>query len=480
MEKLSTGNEIFDHIASINYGHSVVVLDITRFESMLFLNSLLRNPEHKESTMVISCELVDTPFKTKKIDLGSFHDPTELSIEIERCRRAVGKRGVLIHHYLPHILVKEGEELVLRMIEYWLTKQTAEETVHIFTLPQATFPFFEKKLQALVSGVISIFVSGTGKDRSLSFQILRVCRPEYHMEEFPFSAQDGRLLIKWGDTFTDNLPREEEDEIRDKIEYLKANLPSLRISRISTSQTVEGVNTYDRWLLSQLIGWRLDDVEHYFPERLDEVFRKLAQWNLKGLVTFEVVTPGTSQILSKHLRLSSRFALSLPTNISLFFLRRRHNTIPMKVYHALRRSVQAFVTDRFGDESLSKELLELERYFQDMTARSAAIETYYELGQDPTFKFDLKYLPKLVSLALLYGYGLRPRISNITKDLYKIEVRDCFVCSGVKSEEPACDLLIGTVVGCCSICFKGRFSCNEFECKASGDRSCVFHLRRLS
>ncbi|MGQ9691778.1 MAG: V4R domain-containing protein, partial [Thermoproteota archaeon] len=145
----------------------------------------------------------------------------------------------------------------------------------------------------------------------------------------------------------------------------------------------------------------------------------------------------------------------------------------------LRRSVQAFILDRMSEKDLSKELTELETYFQDMTARSAAIETYRELGQDPTFRFHIKYLPKLVSLALYYGYALNPKVTRISEDLYKIEVRECFICSGIKSESPVCQLLIGTIVGCCSICYKDHFTCSEVQCKASGDKSCVFHLRRI-
>jgi predicted hydrocarbon binding protein len=73
---------------------------------------------------------------------------------------------------------------------------------------------------------------------------------------------------------------------------------------------------------------------------------------------------------------------------------------------------------------------------------------------------------------------LKPRISKMSEDLFKIELRGCFICSGVKSENPACQLLIGTFVGCCSVVFKERFSCKEVQCKASGDKSCVFFLRR--
>jgi len=478
MSKLLTGNEVFDYIADIGIGSSIAVLDITRFESMLFLNSLLRNSPNRDQIIVVSCEPLDTAFQLRRINLDRFRDPTELSLEMEKCRQLAGDQGIVIHHYLPHVLVKESEDLVLRMIEYWLMKQPAMETTQFFTLPKATFSLFEKRLQALVSGVISINVMKTDKERLLSFQVLGACRPEYHMQEFPFVAEEGRLLIKWKDAFTDTLPREEEPAIRNRIEYLRMNLYSTKIIRGDTYPESEELSLYVRWLLSQLIGWRLQEVARYFPEEIDEILRRLALWNLKDFVRFEVVSPQKPPPPKRHLHFRTRFALSLPTKFSLQFLRRRQHTIPISVYDALRRSVQAFISDHLREEDLKKELAEFETYFQDMTARSAAVETFNKLGEDLRYDFALKYVPKILSLAIYYGYGVKPRISRLSEDLFSIEVPDCFICSDVKSEVPVCQLLIGTIVGCCSVIFKERFSCNEVQCKASGDRSCVFHLRK--
>jgi predicted hydrocarbon binding protein len=478
MPKLVTGNEVFDHIADIDAGASILVLDITRFESMHFLNSLLQNSPYKDKVVVVSCEPIDTPFQLRKISLDRFQDPTELSIEMERYRQAVGDHGVVIHHYLPHVLVKESEDLVLRMIEYWLMKQPSVTTSQFFTLPKATFTFFEKKLQSLVSGVISISVLKTEKERCLSFQIVGSCRPEYHMEEFPFVVENGCLLIKWREAFTDMLPREEEAAITNRIDYLKTNFNSTKIIRDDSSITTESLSPYDKWLLLQLIGWRLEEVERYFPESLNDILRKLALWNLKGLVKFEEAEFRTPSSPKGGLKTTTRLALLLPTVISLQALRKRRHTIPMSVYNALRRSVQAFASDRLREDDLKKELTEFETYFQDVTARTAAVETFAELGEDLRSNMDLKYLPKILSLAIYYGYGLKASISKMSEELYKIELRDCFICSDVKSESPVCQLLIGTIVGCCSVVFKEHFSCNEAQCKASGEKSCVFYLRR--
>ncbi|MCJ7760355.1 hypothetical protein MUP59_04345 [Candidatus Bathyarchaeota archaeon] len=475
--KLLSGNDVFDHISEIRCGNSVLIRDITRFESMFFLSSLFRRSPHKDNILVVSCETVDTPFELRRISLDRFQDPTELSIEMERCRQRVGNQGIVIHHYLPHVLVKESEDLVLRMIEYWLMKQTSAGPCQFFTLPQATFPMFEKKLQSLVSGVININTLKTAKERFLTFQILGVCLPEYHMEEFPFTVEDQRLLIKWGDEFTDSLPLDEEDAIKARIDYLNENFHSTRIVRDEACASTERLGPYDRWLLLQLVGWRLEDVATYFPERLVDTLRRLGEWNLKGLVRFEQVEVHTPPSLGKRLRLKTELALSLPVRVSLGILRRRQHTIPIQVYNALRRSVQAFASEKFGEEALRKDLADFETYFQDVTARTAAIEAFNELGEDIRINIDLDYLPKLLSMAIYYGYGLKAKISKVSEGFFKIELRDCFVCEGTKSENPVCHLLVGTMVGCCSVVFKKRFSCKEIECKASGEKSCIFHLK---
>ncbi|MEM4250851.1 MAG: 4-vinyl reductase [Candidatus Bathyarchaeia archaeon] len=479
MPKFLTRNEVFDHIADIALGSSLAILDITRFESMFFLNSLLSNLPSREKIIVCSCEPLETPFHLNRISLDRLHDLTELSLEVERCRQAAGDEGVVIHHYLPHLLVKESEELVLRMVEYWLAKQPDVQTTQFFTLPTATFPAFEKKLQALVSGVISIHVVRTDKESLLSFQITGTCRPEYHMKEFPFLVQDGRLKIKWRGSFTDVLPREEETFIKDRIEFLRANLYSTRIVRGEAQPKSEDLSLHDLWLLSQLVGWRLDQVTCYFPEESDEVLRKLALWNLRDFVRFEPTEPHPPAPLKKQLKSRTHFALFLPTPVSLQLLRKRQHTIPMAVYNALRRSVHAFILDRMQKVELGRELSEFETYFQDMTARAAAVETFRLLGEDIRREFDMKYLPKILALAIYYGYGVRPKISRLSEGLFHIEVRDCFICSGAQSEAPVCQLLIGTIVGCCSVVFKKRFTCSEVRCKAAGDASCVFHLKEI-
>ncbi len=55
---------------------------------------------------------------------------------------------------------------------------------------------------------------------------------------------------------------------------------------------------------------------------------------------------------------------------------------------------------------------------------------------------------------------------------------DCFICNGIKSNNPVCHILEGTVTGSCGILFKKKFECNEIECKAMDADTCTFQILR--
>jgi hypothetical protein len=286
--------------------------------------------------------------------------------------------------------------------------------------------------------------------------------------------------VRWGDEFTDKLPKEEEAEIQSKIDFLQKNVHSLKV--IKSKQT-QNLSPYDNWLLSQIQDRQLDDIYIFFPEKFEDILSKLARWNIRGFIKFENFKskpPPPVKPLSRF----SKFALSLPTGISLFFLRKRSHTIPIRVYHTLRNSVESFLAEQIPEFDFNREharaLNEIETYFQELTARMSAIQTHSELGEDARLKWDMKYLPKIITLTLYYGYKLVPKIKQISEEEYKITIKDCFICSKIKSEnKPVCHLLAGTIMGSCAVVFKEKFDCYEAKCKALGDEACEFILKRI-
>jgi hypothetical protein len=478
LSKLLTKHEIFDHISDITEGSTIVLIDETRFESMLFLNSLLS--KRKNDILIISSDPIDTSFKFHKIDFAKIQDLTSLSIEVESCKRKLGQKGIIIHNYLPHVLIRDGEESVIKMIEHWIIRKSSSGLSEFLTLPQSTFPLFEKKLKSLANGIINIELDKSGDQKFLFFSIHKSCKPEYHMEQFPFIVKGNQLLVRWGDEFADKLPKEEETDIKNKIEFLQKNVNSLKVIK---SKPTRNLSPYDNWLLSQIQDRKLDDIYIFFPEKFEDILSKIARWNIRGFVKFEDFKSKPLPPI-KPLSHFSKFALSLPTIISLFFLRKRSHTIPIRVYHTLRNSVESFLAEQVPEFDFNREharaLNEIEMYFQELTARMSAIQTHSELGEDARLKWDIKYLPKIITLTLYYGYKLVPKIKQISEEEYNITIKDCFICSKIKSEnKPVCHLLVGTMLGSSAVVFKEKFDCYEAKCKALGDEACEFILKRI-
>jgi len=470
--KVETGHEVFDHIATLREGGSLLILDSTLFGALIFANALFRRADRP--AVILSTEMLESPLNVHRLDLGKLSDMTSLSVEVERVRKLMRDRAVVIHAYLPQVLVREEEERILKMIQHWQERVQSTRILEVYLLPKGSFPYFEKKLGALAGGSLEI----KRDHRTPTFTLLGACRPDYYLVGFPFMITGDRLLIKWGEEFTDILPKETPEEIRMRRDYILENLSLLRIRRSGVEPA--GLAVTDRWLFSQLSDMHLQDVATLFPDRLEEIAEKLALWSLRGYISLEKgeaaeEIPG----LSGRLSLKSRIGLAVPTPLALSLLTEQPKSIPLDVYNALRRSVAAFAREAPSSMmELDRSLGELEKSFQDFAARVTAVKKLIRNKESPRLKFDLKYLPKLLSITLFYGYRLKPKFKRISGDVYEMALPDCFICLGVKADHPICHILEGTVTGACGVLLKERFECHEVQCKAMGGEACIFRIER--
>ena len=468
--KFLFGHEIIDYVADIAKGTIVAVLDENRYESILFLNALLAKGQTK--TVIITPNELKSPLPQEIVEFERITTSTEVNIFVSKIRESMDNEGVIIHNYLHYLLLKEEESQVLKMIEFWIGKISKSGLVEFIILSKGTFPAFEKKLNNLLSGYIEINHK-LGMRNHYSFKLFRVCKPEFHGEEFVYTFDGNRLLVKWGDEFTECLPKESEIEIKKKVNFLKDNIFSIRIERIAKKQ-LPSMGIFDRWLYAQITDMPLSYIYYLYPEKIDEFLRKIAIWSLRGLVSIKTVTP---KIPDKRLglRLRNKIAMKIPTPLALFFLKKRKNTIPFEVYNMIRKASAFYISTRSSEEEM-EELDEVEQYFQEYAARETALRTLLENKESPLIRFDLKDLPKVLSLSLYYGYRIKPRVYEEEKGKWIIDIADCFICMDVKSQKPSCELLVGTIIGGCAVAFKEKFIAKEIECKAKGDRSCKFLL----
>jgi len=470
-----TKNEVFNEIANLRWGSSLLILDETHFESILFLDALLQKSLPPAKMHIVSYHETGATLETMKLDLERYTSLQEISIIINRLREQIGSHGVIIHHYLPHVLTRESEESVLRMLEFWTTKTAEKNLIEFYTLPQGTFPNVEKKASAFMTGEISIKFAKTAPERQLSFILKRACKPEYHLVEFPFMTKNNQLLIKWGEEFTDTLPRDLEEQVEQKIAYLRENIQSLTLRMVSTPS--QGLTPHDYLLLTQIDGMHLDDVQVMFPDKFDVILKKLARWNLQGVIYLEKVEKRGLVHVKDRFSLLTKIALSLPTSIAVPILYRKPRRVPTESYIALRRGIETICDLFMPTQGGAQVLPSVEEFAQEIATRITAIERIKAAGEDPRIKFDMKYLPTIVSLTLQISFGLKPVVRVKPQGAYEIRLAACSLCKGVKSDSPICHMITAMLIGACAVPFKRSFTCNEVQCKAMGDDACVFIVR---
>ncbi|MEM3040054.1 MAG: hypothetical protein QXO54_04540, partial [Candidatus Methanomethylicaceae archaeon] len=203
--KFLFGHEIIDHVAEIAKGTILTILDENRYESILFLNALLAKCQTK--AVIITPNELKSPLPQEIVDFERITTATEVNLFVSKIRESMNNEGVIIHNYLHYLLLKEEESQVLKMVEFWIGKISKTGMVEFIVLSKDTFPSFEKKLNNLLSGYIEINLK-PGARNQYAFKLFRICKPEFHGEEFVYTFDGNRLLVKWGDEFTEYLPKE--------------------------------------------------------------------------------------------------------------------------------------------------------------------------------------------------------------------------------------------------------------------------------
>ena len=472
MKKITTGHEVFDSLIDVKMGSLIAVIDETGVESIDFLEALLSKT--KEPVYVLSPKPFSTTFNVIPIKTSSLN---ELNIEVSRLREKL-KHGIIIHRYLPNILMREDESSILWMLEHWSHQISEKNFAEFFLLPNDVFPSFEKKMQSIMDCVIFLKTKSEERGREFSFSLGLGAKPQYRMKEFQYKIEGKRLLIRWGDIFTDRLP--ETGTLKKTIEYIRKNINNLKISP-NPSPEYEHLSFHDKLLLSQLAGMHLLDIQMLFPDRLDEIIRKIAYWNINGVINLEKdekIVPATN-----HLRLINRIALAMPTSIATLLLRLISlksgiRFVPFDTYMGMKEAAETFCRILFPhDEEKYKNLYDVQSFFPELVARKTALEHVKKFRQHPTLQLDPKHIPKFCFITLYQAFRLKPKIRRLNENVYELILENCPFCRDIKSTKPVCDLVSTTLTGVLPVLYKERFTCYEVECKAMGHKACKFILK---
>uniref|UniRef100_A0A7J3VRL1 4-vinyl reductase 4VR domain-containing protein n=1 Tax=Caldiarchaeum subterraneum TaxID=311458 RepID=A0A7J3VRL1_CALS0 len=471
----TTGHSVFDQIFKLKPGMTVLVADETFSEGYAFLKALLKKRWYSV-VEVVSARYLQAGAGQAVVSTEGLQD---LSIHVNQ-RRRQEKGKILLHTYLPELLVRHNPDEVLKLFEIWQKDVSMSKTVEFYLIPKNTFTDFEKKARAIVDSVIDLSVVRHDSQFVYYMMPIRGCDPQFHLKNIRYEIIHDKLLVEWNGVLVDELP-----EGMLSIESIKKMLESKEDRLLLTLGDVRPdlMPLSDYVVLTGLEGSRLSTFKSLYPDVWPEIEEKLAGWIASGAVKIVEAEPEPSGNVRSRLRLKSRLLLMVPTGLALrlvliprIFLRKKVQTVPLEahlaVLEAMRRVIEyasAKRPDFLADARAAT------YYFGQLSARKTALEYVRRLEGSNPGKFEARHVPKLVALTLKAGWGLDVSFTASTKNSLVFDVKKCHLCEGVSSDSPFCDKFVsGVVVGVLSVCLKTKVDCFEITCRAMGADRCSF------
>lgn len=466
----------------ITFGSTILSLDETFSEGRDFLSVLL---EGISNTPIyeVAIKPIFRNFQTLRLDdqqndiIIEGTPPTSVGESVEKKRRE-GK-AIFVHTYLPDLLIRYGGDNVLKIIESWKSSIQEHNTIEFFLLPRKVFAETEGKIFSLVDGVIDFKIVSSGDSYLHVFTPMRSCKTEFNMSRFEYSIEENKLLIKFRGRFSDRVSTNKE-EIRALMKFISESSQTLYVKQ---GHIQPNLPVQERLLLSQVLDHRVSDSLTLLFDRSESLLKKLAEWNSDGFIEFLKMELKKDQPIKTKLGLKSRIVLTLPAWMSTRLIMWRglsSHRVPAQAYLMRRKGDEAFYSVFFPPSDKGHQEVTLERieeFLQDIATRRVTEDVIRRLGEDPRNLLEIKYIPKVISLMLSSGYGVKPRVRKVNADLYQIDVPDCPICFESRSDKPVCQSLTGAITGNASYCFKRKVNTEETKCIAKGDDRCTFLLR---
>ncbi len=483
-KRFHTGHEVIDEVVSISHGSTILMLDQTFSEAKNFLYTIFDHYGNGRFPIEITSRNPSIAHE-RIVDLPELA-LSDVSISVNNARQKfIGEP--IIHSYIPDLLIRNAPEDVLKFVEAWQRNVVESNTVEFYLLPIGAFAEVEKKMLAIVDGAVEIRTEPTATGFTLTFSPIRICKPEWHLKPFPYRIEEDRLLVKWEGEFTDKLPRVSPEEIASRVEGYRREIERLVVRRGYKTHTDLPIADYA--LYSQIENVDLMTLSVTFPERFDEILKKIAKWHIDGLVTLERVEEPVLDVtrlnLGKPISVRSRLMLTLPRIFRRLLVRLRIGEIrkmPVDMYTASKKASVLILSQLLGENEPKltqsiRQMNELEKRVSEAAAREAGFMQLQRLGEDVTARLDAKYVATVIELTLFRAFGLGTKITQASKKEYTFSIENCFICERIKAGKPVCTLIEGTVEGIVGIVFKTRGVCEEVRCKALNDDECAFRLR---
>ncbi|MEM3133999.1 MAG: 4-vinyl reductase [Candidatus Caldarchaeum sp.] len=439
--RILTANPQFDEIVTFYTGMTVMVSDETFSEGRAFLHALFKHRPLKE--LVSPRQSWSDGGWRIPVNIENLQ---ELSITVNKLRRSLHPQ-ILIHSYLPELLVKHGSDQVLKLLNFW--QADVEQTGHVefYLIPKKTFVDFERKLAALVDGAIEISVERVQNAIQQYFIPIRIAKDEYHLKPVSYTIEGGELIIKPAGEMTMDIGQ---------LRLVAQEMASDQETILTIAQRNYRVHSLaDFFMLKEMDGWKTSWLKQVFPDEFDRVLTKMAAYVREGVLNFGK-TPFQGGEATDFTELEQRCV-------------RRLKLLCSGEAVDVLNNVAELVAQKTSQPSDSGSLVGC---LQELYARLYAFSLQAKMAK--------RGLEKTLEDALEDVAELKAKVRKLGQDAYAVEISNCPFCRGLQTQGPACENYLANMLKGLSTVLTGRgLACSEVECRASGGRKCVFQLKTV-
>ncbi|MDG6990534.1 MAG: 4-vinyl reductase [Nitrososphaerota archaeon] len=481
--KLATGHQVLDRILAIYKGNTILMLDETYSEARNFMQLIadVYNPTLKFTEITDRASLANR----QNVEILTGDSLTDKVVRVNAIRRKHAGE-ILVHAYLPSLLISQPQENVLRYVDGW--KNAAKEfgTIEIFLMPSNSFKESERKLVALLDCRVEFSVARRDSRMAKYFVVSGCCKPEFNMKEFEYLIDDNKLLVEWDGGLTDKPSEISEAALEKRYDDI-LDKPGTFIIQKGPNAARVTLTASEYVMIHQIFGLSAEEVGRLFPEKPREMMQLLAKWELAGVISFkrDFAKSAGAVPASKGAGYSiiNAFRLLLPDKLVAWSYKMGTQAVPLEYFVANRQALSTVIemlTENSGAKdkpAYIKLMPQIERSVLEMAARKAALSEIPRHHESTAAAAARKYIPKIMRVSLLSAFILKSKIDRVSPNEYHIVVHGCYICGTQTSRVPVCSTISGGLEGVCGTVFKFKSDCTEVRCKAMGDSACEFRLR---
>ncbi|MDJ0271348.1 MAG: hypothetical protein NYU39_02045 [Aigarchaeota archaeon] len=434
-ERFKTGNKEFDEIVKFTGGSAVLVLDESFAEGRNFIQRLFAKMPIME---IISPRGSSESRMVLHVEVDNLQS---LSIQVNTVRKT-HQPMILLHLYLPDILVKHGEENVLRMINFWLDEIRRNGHLEFFIIPKHTFTDFERKLLAIVDGALELSVERKQSGYETFFTPIRLSDDRHKLKPVSYVIDDGKLLVR---------PEVQTPESTlSRIRQLLMSGEEVKV--VCTGKHAGKISLNHYFLLREVSGWSLSWVREAFWDELDDVLKSLGILYDTGVVKFVTIPVDKSFLNEKVGNYGQKLAV---------------------VFTAAFEELAETTTDYLNHDK-DLQLGQALSYLRQLYARLYA----YSRAYMESISFDTLLAEMLRELL-----GLKADVKKKSSKIFVVEVKSCPVCGEldtIENQQHCQETFSPILIGAAKAVLKTGVEVSEMECIGKGGKKCVFLIKALS